>query len=73
MTPALSHEIALLSPRERLTLIGELWDSLAIDNLQLTAAQDAELDHRIEGLDEERGHAVPWDSVKADLSTRIRN
>lgn len=73
MTPALSTEIARLSPGERLALIGELWDSLDQDKLHPTPAQDIELDRRIRMLDDERGHAISWDVIKVDLSARIRN
>jgi len=37
-------DIDALSPRERLELIGRLWDSLDADNLPLTKAQEVELD-----------------------------
>ncbi len=69
----LNLEIARLSPQERLTLIGKLWDSLDRDDAPLTAAQDRELDRRIDMLDEERPLAVTWEVVKAELAALTRN
>ena len=73
MSPALDQEIARLSPQERLALIGELWDSLDSNDAPLTAAQNRELDRRLDMLDEERSLAVSWDVVKAELSALTRN
>lgn len=73
MNAVLGHEISRLSQSERLALIGELWDSIDGGALTLTKAQGKELERRIDMLDEERSRAVPWEVVKADLSTRIRN
>ncbi|MBV8797786.1 MAG: addiction module protein, partial [Hyphomicrobiales bacterium] len=36
-------DISRLSPEERLDLIGELWDSLAAEEVRLTPAQEREL------------------------------
>lgn len=44
-------DITLLSPQERLELIGELWDSLDVGNVPLTSAQAAEIDRRRASLD----------------------
>ena len=72
MSPALDQELADLSPGDRLALIGELWDSLDGVELPLTTAQATELDRRLETRDEERLHAVPCATVRADLSARPR-
>jgi putative addiction module component (TIGR02574 family) len=44
-------DIAGLSLQERLDLIGELWDSLAAEDVTLTPAQEAELARRMTGFD----------------------
>ena len=48
----LTHdEITRLSPDERLALIAQLWDSLDDHQVQLTEAQEAELERRLATLD----------------------
>jgi putative addiction module component (TIGR02574 family) len=51
MQPLSADEISRLSPQERLTLIGQLWDSLGDTDVSLTAAQRAELSRRLASLD----------------------
>ena len=63
-------EIVRLTPPERLALIAQLWDSLEHDELPLTEAQKAELDHRLASLDEDRRKGVSWASLKAELEQR---
>ena len=65
-----SGEIASLSPEERLALIAQLWDSLDEAQLPLTTAQEAELDRRLETLDNDRAEGVSWEILKADLEQR---
>ena len=67
LTPA---ELARLSPQERLSLIGDLWDSLADADVPLTPAQEAELDSRLANLDADRVHGVTWEQLKVELSQR---
>ena len=61
-------EIARLSPSERLTLIGDLWDSLAEE--PLSPAQTAELKRRLGSLEDDLADAVTWDQLKAELAAR---
>lgn len=61
-------EIRRLSPTERLTLIGDLWDSLG--EAPLPQAQTSELDRRLESFDDDLADAVTWDQLKAELATR---
>ena len=63
-------ELARMTPPERLALIAQLWDSLEQDHLPLTAAQQAELEHRLNTLDEERSGTVSWAELKAELQHR---
>ena len=64
------EEIVRLSPRERIALIAQLWDSLEHDQLPLTPAQQTELEYRLSSLDEDRKNGVTWASLKAELEQR---
>jgi putative addiction module component (TIGR02574 family) len=63
-------EIVRLTPPERLALIAQLWDSLENEHLPLTSTQEAELEHRLTSLDEDRRNGVTWASMKAELEQR---
>jgi putative addiction module component (TIGR02574 family) len=68
----LTHdEITRLSPDERLALIAQLWDSLDDDQVQLTTAQQAELERRFTTLDQDRSQTVTWETLKAELAQRV--
>lgn len=63
-------ELARLTPPERLALISQLWDSLDDDQLPLTAAQQAELDRRLDSLDQDRREGITWAALKTELEQR---
>ncbi len=63
-------EIGRLSPPERIALIAQLWDSLEDHQLPLTPAQEAELDHRLSSLEQDRQNGVTWAALKAELEQR---
>jgi putative addiction module component (TIGR02574 family) len=63
-------ELARMTAPERLALIAQLWDSLEQDHLPLSAAQQAELERRLDTLDEDRRDAVSWAELKAQLQHR---
>jgi putative addiction module component (TIGR02574 family) len=63
-------QLSRLTPPERLTLISQLWDSLDNEQLPLTAAQQMELDYRLETLDEDRSAGTTWEALKAELERR---
>ena len=63
----LTPELIRLSPRQRLDLIGSLWESLEDEDIPVTDAQRAELDRRIAGFDRDREHSLSWDQLKAEL------
>jgi putative addiction module component (TIGR02574 family) len=65
-------DISRLTPKERLELIGELWDSLSAADVRLTPAHEAELDRRLASFDEDRREAVPWKEIDAELDRRSR-
>ncbi|MEO0601930.1 MAG: addiction module protein [Myxococcota bacterium] len=60
-----------MTPAERWALIERLWASLGHDAFELTPTQKAELDRRLQALDEDvangRPLERPWDDVKARL------
>lgn len=56
------------SASERLTLIGDLWDSL--DDSPLSAAQAAELAQRLAGFEEDAAEGATWDQLKDELADR---
>jgi putative addiction module component (TIGR02574 family) len=62
-----SDELARLSPEERLTLIGQLWDSLADAEIPLPQAQQGELARRLASLDQDRAQAVTWEGQKSSV------
>jgi len=60
-------EIEALTSDERLALLERLWDSLSESEVPVTEQQVAELDRRLDSLDEDvekkRPLGVPWDEV----------
>lgn len=68
--PMPAVDIAHLTPRERLDLISELWDSLAPEDVRLTPAQDAEIARRMATFDADRADALAWDEVERNLDSR---
>ena len=65
-------DIAGLSPKERLDLIGELWDSLAPGDVRLTPAHEAELARRMATFEADASAAVPWETIEAELARKSR-
>ena len=63
-------EITRLSPEERLTLIGELWDSLDPADVPVTPAQRAELGHRLDSFEQDRSGGITWEQLRAQLARR---
>jgi len=60
-------DIAHLTPKERLDLIGELWDSLDEGADPLPAEVKETLDQRNAEFDTQRANAVPWPEVRNKL------
>ena len=67
-------DIASLTAEERLSLLEELWDSLAArpEALPLTSAQRVELDRRLDDLDADGPVGIPWDEVLSRIRSRGR-
>lgn len=70
MTTLTRDEIAKLTPPERLSLIGDLWDSITDTELPVLPTQRRELLRRLASFDEDRTHAVTWEHLKAELAAR---
>jgi putative addiction module component (TIGR02574 family) len=56
-----------LSPAEKIELLDVLWESLEADDVPLTDAQRAELDHRIARHEQNPSDVIPWEQVRAGL------
>jgi putative addiction module component (TIGR02574 family) len=65
-------DIAKLTKKERLDLIGELWDSLAPEDVQLSQEQKAELGRRMATFEADAKAGVPWETFEAELTKRFR-
>ena len=69
--PTLTHdEITRLSPEERLSLIGELWDSLDPADVPVITTQRAELGRRLDSFEQDRSGGITWDQLRAQLARR---
>ncbi len=66
--------IERLGIEERLTLVEELWDSIAADSraVPLTAAQRTELDRRIAEHEANPDDVVPWEEIKTSITDRLK-
>ena len=69
MLPELRDEIKKLSIAERLLLVEEIWDSIAVENeaFELTESQREELDRRIESFKSDPSQGRTWDEIKAEF------
>jgi putative addiction module component (TIGR02574 family) len=65
-------DIARLTPKERLDLIAELWNSLSPEDVRLSPAQEQELARRMATFDADAGTAPPWEDIEAELNRRPR-
>ena len=66
--------IERLGIEERLTLVEEIWDSIAADSaaIPLTQAQRDELDRRIAEHEANPDDVVSWEEVKSTLTKRLK-
>jgi putative addiction module component (TIGR02574 family) len=67
-------EIVSLSVDERLRLMEAIWDSIVAEPGQpeLTAAQQQELERRLEAHAASPEDVIPWEQVKAQALARAR-
>jgi len=64
-------DIAQLSPDERLSLIGRLWDSLEPEAVPVRSAVRDELERRLQSPGSDPAHCIPWESVMAELGRQL--
>ena len=62
-------DVSQLTPDEKLQLLEELWDSLSDNEVPITAAQRAELDRRLDDLDQDGPQGIPWEDVLKRLKS----
>jgi putative addiction module component (TIGR02574 family) len=67
-------DIAELSIAERIQLVEDLWDSLAMnpDDLPVPQAQRDELDRRLQAYQATPSQGVSWAQVKAGIKQRAK-
>ena len=65
-------DIKNLNPEERLALLGDIWDSLDPEDIPLTDAQRAELDRRLDDLEQDQCLGIPWEEVLQRIRDRSK-
>jgi len=69
-TPAATTEYLKLSVSERIQLVEDIWDSIAVEatnTVELSQAQKAELHRRVAAHRADPSSAVPWEQVRSKL------
>ncbi len=56
-----------LDVEDRLRLIGEIWDSIEFDSVEIPARHKEILDARLKSMEENPGAGSSWEEVKARL------
>ncbi|MDP2181308.1 MAG: addiction module protein [Actinomycetota bacterium] len=69
-----AHSFDRLSVSERIQLVEDLWDSIAISSadIPLTTAEIEELDRRLADMGRDPDAGVPWEEVLARIEERLR-
>jgi putative addiction module component (TIGR02574 family) len=69
MSSSLTVEAKKLRVDERITLVEEIWDSIAEENgcFELTDAQKQELDRRIQSLQENPQAGRSWEDIRSEF------
>lgn len=65
--PAL--DVSKLTVTEKYDLIDDLWRSLSPDDFTLTPALRAELDRRLDRLEQDASIGVAWEDVYAEMKS----
>ena len=65
-------DISGLTSEERLELLGDIWDSLAPEEVPVTEAQRSELDRRLDDLEQDGDLGIPWEEVLRQIRDRPR-
>lgn len=67
-----SIQIENLTHEERLSLLGDLWDSLSPEQVPFTEAQRSELDRRLDEFEHDGIPGIPWDKVLRHIRDQAR-
>lgn len=69
-----AHNFDRLSVSERIQLVEDLWDSIAVStsHVPLTQAEIDELDRRLAELDRNPDACTPWEEVRARIEEKLR-
>lgn len=69
MSSNLTEEAKKLPVDERITLVEEIWDSIAEDNgcFELSEAQKQELDRRIQSSQQNPHAGRSWEDIKSEF------
>lgn len=69
MSSHLTEEAKKLSIAERITLVEEIWDSIAEENecFELSEAQKQELDRRLESFRTNPSLGRTWEEIKSEF------
>jgi putative addiction module component (TIGR02574 family) len=70
MSTDLLEEALKLTPRDRLQLIGALWDTLSQEDIPVTPEERALLDSRLADFEAHPDDQSPWPEVKGRLEKR---
>ncbi len=62
-------DVSALTADEKFELIDDLWRSLSPDDFSLTPEIRAELDRRLERLDQEGPAGATWEDVFAEMTS----
>ena len=65
-------DVKKLSTQERLALLEEIWDSLTPDDVQLTTAQEEELQRRVEDMKLDPDEAISWEEAQRRIRDRLQ-
>lgn len=62
-------EILQLSVAERIQIAEDIWDSISVnpESLEMSEAQKAELDKRLENYKENPDDGIEWETLKKDI------
>jgi putative addiction module component (TIGR02574 family) len=73
MNKSLLMEAIELTPAERIALVGEIWDSIAPQDMPpLTDEQKQEIERRYEAMIRDPSRGSKWDVVEARLRAKYR-
>jgi putative addiction module component (TIGR02574 family) len=73
MNKSLLKEALELTPAERVELVGEIWDSIAPQDMSpLTDEQKQEIERRYEAMIRDPSRGSKWDGVEARLRAKYR-